>query len=215
MLEVRGLNIHRGTQRLVGPLDFAVEPGQVHTIMGPSGSGKSTVLNWMIGDANDAFRYAGDLLLDGESVLDMPIERRRIGILFQDDLLFPHMSVGHNMAFALPARITGQGARRQRVDQMLARAGLAGFHDRDPATLSGGQRARISVARSLLAEPRALLLDEPFSKLDAARREQFRAFVFDWLAQQGIPAILVTHDRNDVPTRGSLTILTMNGNDQN
>ncbi|MEO6958403.1 MAG: ATP-binding cassette domain-containing protein [Burkholderiaceae bacterium] len=208
MLEVRGLNIHRGAQRLIGPLDFSVEAGQVQAIMGPSGSGKSTILNWLIGETNDAFRYSGDILLDGDSVVALPIERRHIGILFQDDLLFPNMNVGRNLAFALPAGAAGAAgapARRQIVERVLEQVGLAGFHDRDPATLSGGQRARISVARALMAEPRALLLDEPFSKLDATLRAQFRNFVFDWIARQSIPAILVTHNQDDVPA-GSLLI---------
>ena len=124
-------------------------------------------------------------------------ERRRIGILFQDDLLFPHLSVGANLAFALPASVRPTNLRRERIDQALSDAGLAGFADRDPTTLSGGQRARVAVMRTLLAEPLALLLDEPFSKLDATLRGDFRRFVFDHAKQSGLPTVLVTHDEAD------------------
>ncbi len=106
----------------------------------------------------------------------MPIQQRRIGLLFQDDLLFPHMSVRDNLLFALPA-----GRAQQRIaaaDAALAEAGLEGFGPRLPASLSGGQRSRVSLLRALLAQPHALLLDEPFSKLDAALRAQMREFTF-------------------------------------
>ncbi|MEO6986104.1 MAG: ATP-binding cassette domain-containing protein [Paralcaligenes sp.] len=198
MLEVCGLTIHRNAQHLIGPLNFTVSAGRVQAIMGPSGSGKSTLLKWMIGDTDTAFRYSGELRLNGLAVNTLPTESRHIGILFQDDLLFPHMSVGRNLAFALPADLVGVSLRRQTVEEVLSQIGLGGLHDRDPATLSGGQRARVSVARALIAQPRALLLDEPFSRLDAVLREQFRTFVFDWIARQKIPTILVTHDRADV-----------------
>lgn len=198
MLEVCGLTIHRGAQHLIGPLDFTVSPGRVQTIMGPSGSGKSTLLKWMIGDTGTAFSYSGELRLNGLAVTTLPTEHRHIGILFQDDLLFPHMSVGRNLAFALPAALVGTRRRRQAVEQVLSQIGLAGLHDRDPATLSGGQRARVSVARALMAQPHALLLDEPFSRLDTVLREQFRTFVFNWIAHRNIPTILVTHDRADI-----------------
>jgi putative thiamine transport system ATP-binding protein len=136
-------------------------------------------------------------MLDGDDVTDAPVETRRIGLLFQDDLLFPHMSVIDNLLFASPA-----GPRRPRVEraeEALARAGLAGFARRRPAQLSGGQRTRVSLLRAMLAGPRALLLDEPFSRLDAARREQMREFVWAELAANAVPALLVTHDRADVP----------------
>jgi putative thiamine transport system ATP-binding protein len=123
-------------------------------------------------------------------------------MLFQDDLLFPHLSVGGNLAFALPASVRPRSARRGRIAAALADGGLAGFEDRDPATLSGGQRARVALLRTLLAAPRALLLDEPFSRLDAPLRDGFRRFVFDHARSAGLPTILVTHDAQDAAAAG-------------
>lgn len=183
-------------------LSLAVDQGEVVTLTGVSGSGKSTLLNWMIGDLDPSFSATGELWLNDVRCDILPIEARHIGLLFQDDLLFPHLSVGQNLAFALPAKIRDAKARRQRVEQTLSSIGLGDFHDRDPTTLSGGQRARVSLMRTLLAQPHALLLDEPFSKLDAVLRTQFRAFVFEQIERQNIPTLLVTHDPADVPPGG-------------
>lgn len=202
MLEVRNLTIARGGNVLIAGLDLQVGPGAIVTLTGASGSGKSTLLNWLVGDLDPAFQAQGELWLDGQRRDGLPVEVRGIGILFQDDLLFPHLSVGQNLAFALPAAVRGAAARRERVAQTLRDIGLDGFHDRDPATLSGGQRARVSLMRALLAEPCALLLDEPFSRLDAALRAQFRAFVFEQIQRQRIPTLLVTHDPDDLPPGG-------------
>jgi len=198
MLRIDHLSLRRGDQALLHDLSLSVAAGEVVAVTGVSGSGKSTLLNWMIGDLPSAFDASGELWLDQQRCDGLPVEARGIGILFQDDLLFAHLSVGQNLAFALPAAVRG-AQRRMAVEQTLADMGLAGFHDRDPATLSGGQRARVSLMRTLLARPRALLLDEPFSKLDAVLRVQFRAFVFEQIEQLQLPTLLVTHDAADVP----------------
>lgn len=202
MLNIKNLTISHAEKSLFSALSLVVDQGEVVTLTGVSGSGKSTLLNWMIGDLDPNFSAAGELWLNDVRCDTLPIEARHIGLLFQDDLLFPHLSVGQNLAFSLPAEIRDALVRRQRVEQTLSSIGLAGFHDRDPATLSGGQRARVSLMRTLLAEPRALLLDEPFSKLDAVLRTQFRAFVFEQIERQNIPTLLVTHDPADVPQGG-------------
>jgi putative thiamine transport system ATP-binding protein len=202
MLNIKNLTISHAEKTLFAGLSLTVDRGEIVTLTGVSGSGKSTLLNWMIGDLAPSFFATGTLWLNDVQCDTLPIEARHMGLLFQDDLLFPHLSVGHNLAFALPAIVKGHGERRARIEQTLSSIGLAGFHDRDPATLSGGQRARVSLMRTLLAEPQALLLDEPFSKLDAVLRTQFRAFVFEQIERQRIPTLLVTHDLADVPQGG-------------
>ena len=182
---------------LIEPLSFTVEPGRIVTVMGPSGSGKSALLSWIGGFLGAPFEARGDLTLGARSLIGVPPHARRVGILFQDDLLFPHLSVAGNLLFGLPAAIAGRRERRAAVEQALAEAGLAGFGARDPATLSGGQRARVALLRTLLAQPQALLLDEPFGKLDAALRADFRRFVFDFARRAGLPTVLVTHDAAD------------------
>lgn len=187
---------------LFPPLSLSVRAGEVATVMGPSGIGKSTLLDAIGGHLAPRFRLQGDILLDGVSLLPLPPESRRIGLMFQEPLLFPHLSVGENLAFGLSPAIRGRAARRAAVEAALDRAGLAGFFDRDPGTLSGGQRARAALMRALLAQPRALLLDEPFSRLDAGLRVEIRAFTFDHARAEGLPILLVTHDESDAQAAG-------------
>jgi putative thiamine transport system ATP-binding protein len=182
--------------RLLLRVDLTAHPGEIVTVIGPSGCGKSTLLRHIAGVLPPAFRAEGRMLLDGRPLDSVAPEDRRIGLLFQDDLLFPHLSVGGNLLFALRGG-GGRAARRARAEAALAEAGLAGFFDRDPATLSGGQRARVALLRVLMAEPRALLLDEPFSKLDPALRRQIRNLVFEGARRLALPALLVTHDAED------------------
>lgn len=199
------VHIHRlGTAQraLVTALRLEVGPGQILTLMGPSGSGKSSLLAAIAGTLGDvaegaqALRFEGTVTLDGEDLTHRQTAQRGVGLMFQDPLLFAHMTVGENLLFAVPP---GPRAQRQAaVQQALAEADLAGYGERDPASLSGGQQARVALMRALLAQPKALLLDEPFSRLDAALRGQFRAFVFDHVRARRIPAVLVTHDAADI-----------------
>ncbi len=187
--------------RLLVRLDARVAPGDVLSVMGPSGSGKSTLLAAIIGQLPPGFALAGRVRLDGCDVTALPPEQRRVGLLFQDDLLFPHLSVGANLAFGLRPG-GGRRDRERAVADALDEVGLTGFAGRDPATLSGGQKARVALMRTLLAEPRALLLDEPFSSLDAELREQMRRLVFERARARGLPVLLVTHDRGDAEAAG-------------
>lgn len=190
-LRLDNLRILRDGAPMVS-LDLTVAAGQVLTIMGPSGCGKSTLLAAIVGALPPAFTLGGRIWLDGRDVTDLPTHRRQMGLLFQDDILFPHLSVAGNLGFGLPR---GTPDRAARIEAALTQAGLEGMGPRDPATLSGGQRARVALMRTLLSAPRALLLDEPFSKLDAALRDQMRAFTFE--QAKGLPTILVTHDQDD------------------
>ncbi|MCB9958530.1 MAG: ATP-binding cassette domain-containing protein [Rhodospirillaceae bacterium] len=205
-LVLQDVSVRVGGRRLFQPLDLTVTAGRITTIMGPSGSGKSSLLALICGTLAGPLRPEGRVLLDGVPIGHLPPERRGVGILFQDDLLFPHLSVGENLLFGMPRRpgtaTGGRAARRQNARNALANADLAGFFDRDPATLSGGQRARVAVLRTLLAEPRALLLDEPFSKLDMELRGRFRRFVFDHAESRRLPTLLVTHDMADADSAG-------------
>lgn len=201
MLQVRNLTLTLAGQPLLRAVNFVVPPGEIVTLMGPSGCGKSTLFAWMVGALDGAFRAQGELWLNDKRTDTLPTEKRRIGILFQDALLFDHLSVGQNLRLALPANVT-RDARQMRVEQALEHAELSGFYARDPATLSGGQRARVALLRALLAQPDALLLDEPFSRLDQQLRGSFRQWVFSELRQQHIPVVQVTHDPDDVPAGG-------------
>ncbi len=178
-------------------LTLSVRPAEIVTLIGPSGSGKSSLLSFLTGTLDPAFRASGRVRIDGADVTGLPPERRRLGILFQDDLLFPHMTVGENLAYALPPSAARRQQRRKRISGALAEAQLSGFENRQPATLSGGQRARVAVLRALLAEPRGLLLDEPFARLDQALRAQFRTFVFDHARARALPVLMVSHDPAD------------------
>jgi putative thiamine transport system ATP-binding protein len=187
-------------------LDASVRPGEVLTVMGPSGVGKSTLLAFIGGFLGRDFRASGRILLNGRDITILPPERRGIGLLFQDALLLPHRSVAGNLLIGLTPAVKGRAARMRAVEDALAEVGLEGFGDRDPATLSGGQAARVALMRTLLARPEALILDEPFSRLDAALRGQVREVVFAEARKYGLPVLLVTHDPADAEAAGGAVV---------
>lgn len=170
--------------------------------MGPSGCGKSSLLSYICGTLAPTLEARGIVRLNGDDISRLPPERRRVGILFQDDLLFPHLSVGENLMFALPRNVRAKLDRKAEVEAALVEADLQGFADRDPATLSGGQRARVALMRTLLSAPKCLLLDEPFAKLDHELRHRVRSFVLDHAHDAGIPTLLVTHEASDAEAAG-------------
>jgi len=203
------VTISLGTQVLIQPFSFAIAAGETVTVMGPSGSGKSSLLAFIAGDLPSLLQGQGRVSLGGRDLGPLPPEARRVGRLFQDDLLFPHLTVGENLLFGM-ARGNSE-ERDARMRDALCSAELAGFEARAPHTLSGGQRTRVALFRALLASPHAMLLDEPFARLDADLRNSMRSFVFGHLKERRIPSLLVTHDLADAPAGGRVFTIGSGG----
>lgn len=206
VLALEQFQVYLDGRPLTSALNTRLEGGQILTLMGPSGCGKSSLLLAMAGHAHAPLSTQGKVLIDNEDVTDLPAYQRKIGLLFQDDLLFPHLNVTQNLLFALPESM-GKEEQHQQVAMALGKIDMAEFSSRYPDELSGGQRARISLLRTLLSRPRAVALDEPFSKLDKSLRQQFRQWVFGELQQANIATLLVTHDEDDVPPNGQIIML--------
>ena len=208
-LLLENISLTIGDVLLVKSFTLSIEAGEIVTLMGPSGCGKSSLLAYIAGDLTAPMHGAGQVTLDGVDLTSMPPERRRVGRLFQDDLLFPHLTVAENLLFGI-AR--GNPAERQSlVNDALASAQLEGLENRAPHTLSNGQKARVALFRALMAKPQAMLLDEPFSKLDAELRQSIRNYVFAHLRERNIPTLLVTHDREDAPAGGRIFRISNKG----
>ena len=196
LLELKDVSHAYGSHVVVDVLSFSVEQGSIACLLGPSGCGKTTVLRAIAGFERIT---AGTIRLNGFTVSSlaghMPPEQRRIGMVFQDYALFPHLTVEGNIAFGL--RELDDNARRAQVDELLTTVGLAGQGGRFPHELSGGQQQRVAIARALAPKPHLLMLDEPFSNLDVDLRERLSLEVRDIIKQAGITAILVTHDQHE------------------
>ncbi len=206
-LSLKRLSLSIAGTQLFPPLTCRVAAGEVVAVTGPSGSGKSSLLLAIAGLLPRAFQMQGEISLNGRSLLEMAAEARRVGLIFQDPLLLPHLTVGQNLAFGLSREeYRSRDARRQRIEAALREIQLEGFADRDPTTLSGGQRARVALMRSLLAEPDAVLLDEPFVSLDPMLRRDMRLLLGQLLRARGLPALLVTHDQEDAEALANQTL---------
>ena len=201
-LQIKNLQLYRQGELLLS-LDEQITGGEILTVMGPSGSGKSSLLNWLTGILPNGFTATGEVWLNDKNVSHLPTHLRHIGVLYQDALLFSHLSVAGNIAFAMPqdnknsAEKLNKKQRREKIEQALAQVGLAGMGNRHPDNLSGGQQARVALLRTLLSAPKAILLDEPFSKLDTQLRVDTRQLVFEQIRTHKLPAIMVTHDYSD------------------
>lgn len=209
MLELINISLIIAGRVLVQPFSLAIAAGEIVTLTGQSGSGKSSILSFIGGDLANRFTATGNVVLNHQPILTLEPERRKIGRLFQDDFLFPHMTVAENLLFAVPR--LPQAERLAMVTTALERADLVGFGKRAPHTLSGGQRQRVALMRALLAKPAAILLDEPFSKLDQNLRGHMRDYVFGHVQARRIPALLVTHDLGDAPPGGRVFVISEDG----
>ncbi|MEO7398578.1 MAG: ABC transporter ATP-binding protein [Ilumatobacteraceae bacterium] len=191
MLEVRCVSVAFGARQVLTNASLVVADAEVVGLLGASGSGKSTLLRVIAGLLRPD---SGDVALDGAVVTGLATHRRNIGLVFQDEQLFPHRSVGENIEFGLRMRGIPAAQRRERATEMLDLIGLAGFADRRVTDLSGGEAKRVALARSLAPSPRVLLLDEPLTGLDRDLHDQLTLELARLLRATGTTALLVTHD---------------------
>jgi iron(III) transport system ATP-binding protein len=191
-LDVQSVRLRYGAATAVEDASLTVEPGELHAIVGQSGAGKTSLLRAVAGFERIA---AGAITIGGVRVDDgvafVPPERRCVGVVFQEYALFPHLTVGQNVAFGM------RGPSMLAVAERLAEVGLAGFEHRVPGELSGGEQQRVALARALACSPKLLLLDEPFAHLDPSRREALRSATRRVIRDHGIAALMVTHDAAD------------------
>jgi ABC-type Fe3+/spermidine/putrescine transport system ATPase subunit len=194
MLELRNLSKQWDHRPLLANVSLSVASGETVALLGASGSGKSTLLKVVAGLEPPE---SGSVWFDGADITDLPPERRGFALMFQDFALFPHLNVQDNVAFGLVEQGVPKAEARERAREMLQRFGLGDHAGSRVWTLSGGEQQRVALARALITRPRALLLDEPFSALDAALRDQLRSEFRDRIAEAGMSAILVTHDETE------------------
>ncbi len=192
MLVVDSVSVSLGGQSVLNTVSLAVAAGEVVAVFGPSGSGKSTLLRAVAGLVEVE---SGRVVIDGVDVTSVPTHRRRVGMVFQDEQLFPHRDVAGNVAFGLEMAGVGRRERESRVEELLSAVGLDGFGDRDVSTLSGGEAKRVALARSLAPRPAVLLADEPLTGLDADLHDRLAVEVGAVLRESGTTTLWVTHDR--------------------
>ena len=205
---LEGLVVDYGAGPVVDGISLDVEPGSLVALLGPSGCGKSTTLRAVAGLLQPR---AGDVRFNGRSQLAVAPERRPVAMVFQAPLLFPHMSIGDNVAFGLRMRGVDRVERRRRAQEALERVQLPGVADRRPGQLSGGQEQRVSLARALVVQPEVLLLDEPFSALDASLRVEVRELVAQLQREAGVTTLFVTHDQEEATVLADRVALMLDG----
>ena len=195
-----------GARPVVDDVTLEVREHELLTLVGPSGCGKSTLLRLIAGLERPT---SGTINFGGFDVTDVAPEHRRIGLVFQEHSLFPHLTVGRNVAFGL--QCLAKRHRAERIDEMLELVRLPGASRRYPHELSGGEQQRVALARALAPDPAAVLLDEPFANLDASLRDELRADVVAALRERGAAALLVTHDRDEALALGDRVAVMRDG----
>ncbi|MBN9244687.1 MAG: ABC transporter ATP-binding protein [Mesorhizobium sp.] len=208
-----GLSINAITKRFgdfaaVDDVTLAVPHGSFVCLLGPSGCGKTTLLRMIAGLEEPS---AGAIVLDGEDITTLPTHKRSLGMVFQSLALFPHLTVGDNIAYALRIRGAPKQDQRKRVEELLSMIHLSGFADRPVTKLSGGQRQRVAIARALALSPKLFLLDEPLSALDAKLREAMQVELRQLQQRLGITTIVVTHDQREAMTMADLVVVMGKG----
>lgn len=193
-LALRGVSHAFGGTAALDDVSLSIEPGELIALLGPSGCGKTTLLRAIAGFIRPD---AGDVLVDGVRINDVPTSRRNVGIVFQNYALFPHLTVFENVAYGLRCRGTAGGIVARRVNEMLALVQMSGFAARLPGQLSGGQQQRVALARAFAIEPKIVLLDEPFSALDKNLRLDMQIEIKGLLKTYGLTSIIVTHDQEE------------------
>ncbi|MCV3205158.1 ABC transporter ATP-binding protein [Mesorhizobium sp. YC-39] len=197
-----------GSARAVDCISIRIADGEFISLLGPSGCGKTTTLK-MIAGFEEASE--GAIRFDGKDVVNVPAEKRDIGMVFQNYALFPHMTVDQNLAFGLEMRKIAKPEMRERIAKVLDMVQLGGYSDRYPNQLSGGQQQRVALARALVIEPKILLLDEPLANLDAKLREEMRVFIRDLQRRVGITTVYVTHDQAEAMTMSDRVVVMFGG----
>jgi ABC-type Fe3+/spermidine/putrescine transport system ATPase subunit len=208
MLELRDLHKHFGGRTVADGVSLSVAAGEIVALLGPSGSGKSTLLKIVAGlEVADA----GSVWFDGQDISAQPPERRGFALMFQDFALFPHLNVLDNVAFGLIEQRIAKTEARERARELLSRFGLASHATHNVWLLSGGEQQRVALARALITAPRALLLDEPFSALDAELRVALRDEFSQRIQEAGMATLLVTHDESEARAMGGRGVRLVDG----
>jgi len=208
MLELRHISQNYGDRALLQDINLSVAAGEIVALLGPSGSGKSTLLAIVAGLQQP---MGGSVWFDGRDITQLPPEQRRFALMFQDFALFPHLSVLDNVAFGLIEQKQGKARARAQALEMLALFGLADHARHKVWHLSGGEQQRVALARALITQPRALLLDEPFSSLDADLRASLRDEFKARIQAAGMTSLMVTHDELEANTMADRAVRLVEG----
>ena len=213
-LQVDDLHLSYGSNVILKGVSMALGEGEVVSLLGPSGSGKTTLLRAVAGlevPHRGAIRIEGKPVFDGTSGLELPAEKRNLGLVFQSYALWPHKTVADNVAYGLKLRKVPAEAARKRVADALTNLGLGHLGERLPHQLSGGQQQRVAIARALVYNPPVILMDEPLSNLDAKLREEARAWLRELILELRLSALVVTHDQNEAMAMSDRILLLNNG----